>query len=370
MNILILNWRDPKNPKSGGAEYVTNEHAKSWIKKGNNIIWFCSRFKGSKKTEIVDGIKFIRKGNSFSVYLIAPFFYLLNRKKIDFIIDEIHGLPFFTPLYSKKPRVAFIHEIAGKIWDSMYSFPINLLGKLLERLYFKIYKNDFFWTDAESTIDELVKHGIKEKKCTAIPCPVRNKTLENLSTKEKVPTFIFVSRVVKMKGIEEVIKAFFYIIKEVKNAQLWIVGDGDKNYIKYLKITMNRYSIPAKVKFWGQVSEEKKLELMRKSHLLLHASVKEGWGLVVIEAASQSTPSIVYDVSGLRDSVINGKTGIVLKNNTPREMANEAIKLLKSKTRYLNFQKESLSWSKSLKWENVTNQSFTLLSRIYKTKTL
>ena len=33
MNILILNWRDPKNPKSGGAEQVTMEHAKAWVKK-------------------------------------------------------------------------------------------------------------------------------------------------------------------------------------------------------------------------------------------------------------------------------------------------------------------------------------------------
>lgn len=366
MRILLFNWRDPKNPKSGGAEYVTNEHAKSWIKNKNSVTWFCSAFPGCKKEEIVNGIKFIRKGNSFSVYLLAPFFYLLNKNNFDFIVDEIHGLPFFTPIYSRKPKIAFIHEVADKIWDYMYPFPINVFGKLFESIYFKLYKKITFWTDADSTIDDLTKFGIKKENCIAIPCPVANKSIKKIPEKEKIPTFIFVSRVVRMKGVEEVIKAFFYIIKEIKNAQLWIVGDGDKNYIKYLKKTMNQYSIPAKVNFFGKIPEKEKLNLMRKSHLLLHASIKEGWGLVVIEAASQATPSIVYNVSGLKDSVKNNKTGIVLKNNTPREMAKEAIKLLANKSEYLSFQKEALRWAKNLNWDSATKQSIDLIAKISK----
>lgn len=366
MKILIFNWRDPKNPKSGGAEYVTKEHANYWVKKGNKVTWFCSLFPGSKREEYIDGIKYVRRGNSFTVYLIAPFYYLVNRKKIDFIVDEIHGLPFFTPLYSRKPKVAFIHEVAGEIWDSMYPFPINNIGKFFEYLYFKVYRHIYFWTDANSTVDELVSNGINKKKCIAIPCPISNKTVKKIPIKEKIPTFIFVSRIVKMKGIEEVIKAFFYIIKEIKNAQLWIVGDGDNDYIKYLIKTMNRYSITAKVKFWGKVSEQKKLELMKKATILLHASVKEGWGLVVIEAASQATPSIVYNVNGLKDSVINDKTGIVLKINTANEMAKEATGLLKDIVRYNRFQINCLERSRCLKWEDVTKQSLNMLERIYK----
>lgn len=366
MKILLLNWRDPKNPKSGGAEYVTYEHAKAWVKAGHKVTWFTSRFPKSKKEEVLDGIKIIRKGGSYSVYLLAPFYYFAHKKEIDIIVDEIHGLPFFTPLYSKKPKIAFIHEIAGNIWNCMYPFPINILGKFLEYIYLKIYKNEHFWTDANSTVNELVSNGINRKKCIAIPCPIRNKTLNKIPVKEKIPTFIFVSRVVKMKGIEEVIKAFFYIIKEINKAQLWIVGDGDKQYIQYLRKTMDKYSIPAKVKFWGRVSEIKKLSLMRRSHLLLHASIKEGWGLVVIEAASQATPSIVFNVNGLKDSVKNGKTGIVLRNNTSKEMARETISLLKSKSLYNNYQKECLKWAKSLNWNDITKQSFELINKILK----
>ncbi len=368
MNILILNWRDPKNPKSGGAEIVTLEHAKAWAKKGHSVIWFTSRFSGAKKEEKINGVNIVRRGNFVSVILRAPFFYLFSKNKFDLVIDEIHGLPFFTPFYAKIPKIAFIHEVADEIWDYMFPFPVNKIGKLVEPIYFKIYKNIKFWTDAESTIDDLVGKGIKRENCIAINCPVLNKPLAGLPNKEKIPTFIFVSRVVKMKGIEEVIRAFFYILRELKNANLWIVGDGEKKYEDELKKTMHSYSIATKVKFFGHVSSQKKLELMKKAHLLLHASIKEGWGLVVIEAASQATPSVVYNVSGLKDSVRNGKTGIVLEENNTKEMAKEAVNLIKDKKRYNRLQKNALSWAKSLTWESATKQSEALLNQALRSK--
>ena len=366
MNILILNWRDPKNPKSGGAEIVTLEHAKAWVEGGHGVTWFTSRFENSKEEEKTQGVNIVRRGNFITVFLHAFIFYLFSGQKFNLVIDEIHGLPFFTPLYVRKPKIAFIHEVADEIWDYMYPFPINKIGKIIEPLYFKLYRNVKFWTDADSTIDDLANKGIKRKNCIAINCPVSNKPLKTLPKKEKVPTFIFVSRVVKMKGIEDVVRAFFYILRELKDARLWIVGDGEEKYVEELKETMRSYSISTKVKFFGRVDDNKKLELMRKAHLLLHASIKEGWGLVVIEAASQGTPSVVYNVAGLRDSVKNEKTGIVLEENNAKEMAREAIALIKNRKKYQSFQKNGILWVKNLTWEKATKESFELIKNTVK----
>jgi len=364
MNILILNWRDPKNTKSGGAEIVTLEHAKAWVKKGHTVTWFTSKFGGAKEKEEMVGVNIVRRGSFLTVYLYAPFFYFFSKQKFDVVIDEIHGIPFFTPIYVRKPKIAFIHEVAGEIWGYMFPFPIDKIGKIIESLYFKLYKNVMFWTDADSTINDIVNKGIRRENCVAISCPASNKPLPDLPIKEKIPTFIFVSRVVKMKGIGDVIRAFFYILRELKDAKLWIVGDGEKKYIEEMKGKMIDYSISTKVNFFGRVSEKEKLELMRKAHILLHASVKEGWGLVVIEAASQGTPSVVYDVSGLKDSVKNGKTGIVLKKNISKEMAREAVILLRDKERYRNYQINALSWAKNLTWEKATSKSLKLLTEV------
>lgn len=367
MNILILNWRDPKNPQAGGAEIVTHEHAKAWAAAGHHVTWFAAAFQDCLKEEIIDGVTIVRKGNWLTVYLLAPFYYLFHKKNIDIVIDEIHGIPFFTPLYVKKPKIAFIHEVAAEIWDYMYPFPLNVLGKFIEPIYFKLYKDVQFWTDAPSTNEDLMKFGIKKENCLAIPCPINNEVLTSIPKKESVPTYIFVSRLVKMKGIEEIIKAFGLIHKEDKKAQLWIVGRGNDAYVQQLQEMTKAYDIEKSVTFWGGVSQEKKVELLRRAHIILHASVKEGWGLVIIEAASQGTPAVVYNVSGLRDSVKNNKTGIVLDENSPRAMATHSLLLMHDKKKYHTFQKNCLEWARSLTWEKVTQESLSLVKKIANT---
>lgn len=364
MHILILNWRDTKNPKAGGAEGITLEHAKAWVKYGCRVTWFTSRYPKSLSSEYIEGVRIVRFGNEFLVHLFAPFFYLLSSNTFDVVIDEVHGIPFFTPFYVRRPKIVFIHEIAGKIWDYMYNFPLNTIGKVLEHVYFHFYANVYFWTDAPSTVVELVAHGISKDNCIAIPCPILNKPVSTLPQKEAISTFLFVSRLVQMKGIEDVIASFAMIAEQKKDVQLWIVGSGDKQYVNSLKSMVRKLGVMSKVTFLGYLSETQKLATMRKSHILLHASVKEGWGLVVLESASQGTPAIVYNVSGLCDVVKNNKTGLVLSKNTPQEMAHVALKLLDDKNQYKNFQENGIRWVKSLSWEEVTKQSLELLKKV------
>src|SRR5258708_698157 len=122
MNILILNWRDPKNPQSGGAEIVTMEHAKRWVEKGNSVTWFTSSFISADERETLHGVQIIRQGNQYTVFFHALAWYISLTQKFDIVVDEIHGLPFFTPLYVREPKIAFIHEVALQIWDYMYPF--------------------------------------------------------------------------------------------------------------------------------------------------------------------------------------------------------------------------------------------------------
>lgn len=366
MNVLILNWRDPKNPKAGGAEILTFEHAKKWVKKGSSVTWFTSRFPNSSDREIVEGVEIIRMGNYLSVYLLVPFFYFFSRRKFDIVVDQIHGLPFFTPLYIKEKKIVLIHEVAGEIWDYMYPFPVNKLGRLLESIYFHFYKNIMFWTCSESTVKELEEHGVKRSQCVIISSGIQNKPLSTLPKKESQPTYLFVGRIVKMKGIENVISAFYYIQQKLPDAKLWVIGTGEKRYMKQIKKMVSEKKIKRNVTFYGFISEEKKLSLMRRAHILLHASVKEGWGLVVVEAASQATPAVVYNVAGLRDSVKDGETGIILTVNTPEEMAVAASNLILDKNRYKEMQNDCLRWARKFNWENSTEKSFALISKIVK----
>ena len=351
---------------------MTMEHAKAWVIAGHQVTWLTATYPGAKAENIVEGVHFVRRWGSLSIYLYAPIYLLFNARLVDVIVDEVHGFPFFSPLFTHKPVVVFIHEIAGEIWDFMFPFPRNVIGKLLERWYFRLYKNRFFWADAPSTVNELVAREIPREHCVAIPCPVVKSQIQNLpagkagpkSKKEKNPTFLFVSRVVRMKGIEEIIKAFSFIVRTQPNAKLWIVGSGESAYIQELKIMMQEYGIENNVKFFGNVSDEEKFQMMARAHLLFHASVKEGWGLVVLEAASVGTPSVVYNVPGLRDVVKNGITGIVLANNSPIEMARAGITLLNDAKLYRQYQQNGIRWASGLTWPDVTKKSLALLERV------
>lgn len=364
MKILVLNWRDVRHPKSGGAELVTMEHAKGWVKRGNSVTWLTAHYEEAKWNENVEGVRFIRRAGSQTIYLYAPVFLLFHAREYDVIVDEVHGFPFFSPIFTRTPIVMFIHEIAGDIWDYMFPFPKNIIGKILESLYFRVYRMGYVWTAAQSTAQELVDRGIPRNKCVIIPNPIVPSDHKiPVVHKEKYPTYLFVSRVVRMKGVEEVIKAFSFISREDGYAVLWIIGGGEEDYIRELKRMINEYGINGKVFFFGIVSEQEKYDRMARAHILLHASVKEGWGLVVLEAASVRTPSVVYNVSGLKDIVKNGKTGVVIQDNSPQEMARQAMLLIKDRKRYATFQKNGLEWVKSLHWDDVIGQSLDMLVR-------
>lgn len=367
MNILILNWRDTSHPKAGGAEIVTMEHAKRWVRAGHTVTWITSGYKGFKKREVIDGVMIIRRVGSWTIYPYGLLYTFLNANKFDLIIDEVHGIPFFALLGTKKPVIVFIHEIAGEIWNYMFPFPVNKIGQFLESQYFRLYRNALFWTDSPSMARELTDHGIPQKNITTIFCPVTMKKdiLKKLNQvkKEDKPTFLFVSRLVQMKGIEEVIKSFSFIVKEEPASKLWIVGGGEKSYTALLLSMMKEYGISDHVTLFGKVTEEKKYTLMKRSHILLHASVKEGWGLVVLEAALCGTPAVVYNVTGLRDVVKHGITGIVISSNSPLDMAREALLLESDQKRYKKYQDNGKQWVNSLTWNEAAKQSILLLEK-------
>lgn len=104
------------------------------------------------------------------------------------------------------------------------------------------------------------------------------------------------------------------------------------------------------ITLFGRTTDTHKLELMQKSHVLVATSIKEGWGLIVSEANSMATPSIGYDVDGLRDSVAFGG-GLVCEPNvlSLSQKLEEMYLLWKDQpAKYLDSRKKALESSKEL----------------------
>ena len=108
-----------------------------------------------------------------------------------------------------------------------------------------------------------------------------------------------------------------------------------------------------KVVFTGSLSEQAKDELLRGAHLLLHTSMREGWGLNVIEANAMGTPAVVYPVPGLIESTLHEQTGLVASEEIPESLAAAITGLLQRPGQYQSFRSAAWERAKTFHWDNV-----------------
>lgn len=354
MDILILNWRDIKHPLAGGAEISLFEHAKYWKKNGAKVVWFASFFPGGKKEEEIEGIKILRSGSHYSVHFLAFLYYFRGRLgSPNIVIDSFHFLPFFSPLYFKKAKiVALINEVAGRVWFSNIFFPLSLIGYLIEPLFFIFYRQKQFITSSGSTKKELMKFGISLENINIVYHGVTTKKISDEIVKEKKPTIIFLGRLSADKGIKDAIKVFSNLKNRVKDLKLWVVGHEEEN------MNLDKYN--SQIIYYGYVDQDKKFELLKKAWILIHPSLKEGWGLTVIEAASQGTPTVGYNTEGLRDSILDGKTGLLADPN-PESLTNEVYKLISDEKLYNRLRLGAMDWAGRFRWEESNSKSWNVI---------
>ena len=372
MNILVLSWRDPKHPNAGGAEISTLEHAKAWVKAGHKVIWFSSSFKAAKSKEFVEGIEIVRGGRQFfDVQVRAFFWYLFGaHPKFNFVVDQFHGIPFFTPFYVRVKKLAFIHEVARDVWKlNPWPWPYRLipaiLGPVFEPLVFVFYKNIPFMTVSESTRKDLINWGIPNPNVTVIQNGINLPNGFNYShPKEKTNTLIYLGAISKDKGIEDAFLAFSEILKVDKNWQFWVAGKASEDYLKWMERASKNLHFGNNYKYWGFVGEDKKFELLALAHLLINPSAHEGWGLVNIEASCVGTPVVGYDVHGVRDSVKDEETGILSSRGDYRSLAQNSLKLVADSRQYERFRINCINWSKKFSWQKATRESLQLIESL------
>lgn len=358
MNILILSWRGPGHPLAGGAEQVTWEYAKGWTMAGHNVTLFTSAYDGSISHQIMDDIEVYRQGDQFfGVKLAAMYWYCWqNNAKYDLIVDEFHGLPFFSPLWTgNTKKLGFIHEIAQKVWDlNPWSFPLNKIaaffGKFGEPWIFKLfYSHVPFLTVSESTKQDLENWGVQKveviKNGVLLP-PKLPKIIKN----EKL-TLVYLSAIAKDKGIEDALEMFKKIQNTVPDSQIFVMGKGYPEYLDVLK------KVCPEAQFLGFVDNEQKFKILSQSHFLIFPSVYEGWGLVVIEAAAVGTPTIGYNVAGVRDSVLDGKTGLLASAMDTQALADLVLSTDIHSQEYQKLCDNAILYSKKFVWTQSVKKS-------------
>jgi len=343
LRVLFLSWRDPRNPKAGGAELFTHEMARRMVAAGDTVEWFVAGFPGAAAEELIDGVRIVRRGKQWSVHTAAARHYRGRLQgRFDVVVDEVNTIPFFTPLWAGIPSVLLIYQLAREVWWYESSLPLSAVGYAAEPLYLRVYRRTPSATISQSTADDLRRLGFSAP-ITVLPIGLEPMTIPNVP-KEEQPTFIYVGRMAPSKRVHDIVEAFALFKQRIGSARLWLVGDGPERYLARLRALIDQHGVRDSVDMLGRLSTDAKHERMARAHVLLMASVREGWGLSIAEAGACGTPAIVYDVPGLRDAVRDRRTGLVVRPS-PRYMADAMVEMSSDSDLYARLAAEAARWS-------------------------
>ena len=300
MRILFLSWRDLSHPQAGGSEYVVDRLAQGLQEAGHEVALACGGPVGSHPYPVFDA------GGTYGQYLRLPFVARRRFPGADVVVDVENGIPYFSPLWQRAPVVCLVHHVHVEQWRMYFPAPLAWLGRFLERRLMPwVYRRCTFVAVSASTAADLTGLGVAPDRVRTIE--MGSDPVEATAARSATPMFVALGRLVPHKQIDTLL-VLWERVRESVGGRLVIVGDGPE--AEALRSTAG----PG-VEFTGAVPDDEKRRLLSEAWILVHPAAHEGWGTVIMEAAALGTPTIGFDVRGVRDSVVAGETGVLAQTD-------------------------------------------------------
>jgi glycosyltransferase involved in cell wall biosynthesis len=358
LNLVAVNWRDIRNPEAGGAEVHLHEILSRVVAHGHTATLFAAGFPGCEPEVDIDGIHVVRRGAwwnaNFALPRAASAF--LRKHPADLVIEDINKIPFFMPLVTRTPVMAVIPHLFGTTVFRETTALFALYVYAWERLIPWVYRNCRFVAISPSTRDDLVARGIATEHVDVVLCGLDHGRYRVLpgTTRDPRPTIVHLGRLRKYKAVDVVLRAFDTVRRSIPDARLVVIGDGPE--LAALEKLAARMQLGSAVTFTGRLAGERIVEELNRCRVAVNASPKEGWGLTVVEANACGTPVVGSDRPGLRDSIKDGETGLLVPYGDADAFAGAMVRLLTDATLWTRMSEAALAWAGSLTWERTAEE--------------
>lgn len=363
MRILVVNWNDRENPFGGGAEVHLHEIFGRLATRGNKIDVLASGWDGASQRAFLDGMDIHRVGTRYTFPFHARRYYRerLSGQRYDVIVEDLNKIPLYTPRWGSTQVVGLVHHLFGPTIFREASPPMAAAVWIAERGIGSVYRDIPFEAVSESTADDLAARGIERKKIRVIYNGMDTDFFTPDATmRSTTPLFAYVGRLKRYKGVNLIIQAFAQIASP--EARLEIAGAGD--FRDELENLASSLGLEDRVRFLGYISAEEKRDLLRKSWATVFASPKEGWGLTNLEAQACGTPAIASDSPGLRESLVDGKTGILVPHADTAALAGAMRRIAASPDLTMKMGDAGRRFAERFTWDRSANDTFSHLQQV------
>ncbi len=340
-------------PVIGGIETWTKEIAERLSSKAE-IFVITGRIKAQPRKEIKNGVKIFRT-SLFSLTNLShsPLIYTLSLLPFIFIkslilikkekIELLHCQGFLS---------SFLGYLLAKITKIRY---IVTVQRLETKNWLKqiVYRNAVCCIGASSAVKKYFQ-DIGCKNIEVIPNGIDLEKFNDLDHRKHGFVVMTVARLEKVKGIEYLIKAMSVDIRCRQTKHLLIIGEGSQR--KNLENLVKELNLQSKVKFLGEIPNQEIPQHLAEASCFVLPSLKEGFGIVILEAMAAGVPVIATNVGGIPDIVENGNTGILVEPKNPSQVADAINKIYSEPEIAEKLTQNALKALEKYNWDNISQQ--------------
>lgn len=295
--------------------------------RGHQVDLLVSGFEGAAPRERLDGMDVHRVGGRHTFSLAAPRYYRRHLAgRADVLIEDLNKVPLFSPFWSREPLVLLVHHLFGGTAFQEASVPVAAATWLLERPLGAVYRGSPTVAVSESTKQDLVARGLHGTDIEVIPNGVDLDLFSAGGERAAEPTVLYLGRLKRYKRVDLVLRSCAILRDRGIDFRLVLAGTGDDE--DRLRGIVAELDLQDRVAMPGFVSEEEKLRLFRSAWVHVFTSPKEGWGISNLEAAACGTPTVASDSPGLRESVVDGRTGFLVPHGDTTAVADRIQSVL------------------------------------------
>src|SRR6516165_7402535 len=360
--IHFVAWRDLDDPEAGGSELHAHKVASLWAEAGLDVTFRTSAVPGGPPALTRGGYRVQRRAGRYAVFPGAAWEGIrMGQRPGDGLVEIWNGMPFFSPLWYRGPRVVFLHHVHAEMWGMVLPPALARLGDTVERrLAPPVYRRSRVVTLSESSrreIEEML--GLRADRITVAPPGVDPRYTPALAAmRSPVPLVVAVGRLVPVKRFDVLLRALARVKKEQPALEAVIVGEGyERPALESLRAELGATDW---VQLPGRVGEDELRSWYRRAWVVASSSQREGWGMTLTEAAACGTPSVATNIAGHADAVLDGESGLLVDDGD--HLAPALARVLGDEVLRSRLAKGALARARWFTWEATARRALEALA--------